>query len=110
MTTWKAYAEITPHNRDILLYVSRPLTGSKEHRVTEISTAGTVVKQVTATPENIYPAYDLKVNTEVAEALYQALDRIFGKLQDDPQTLQDALNHERARVDRVLTHFLKGNE
>lgn len=51
----------------------------------------------------------LTLRTDIAESLYLALDRIFGKHQstEAADVLERALNYERSRVDGVLNALLR---
>lgn len=55
-----------------------------------------------AVPEN---NGGLTVSLEAAQAMYEALDRVFGKQDETPGIVKEVLKREQARVDKLLDHL-----
>jgi hypothetical protein len=48
----------------------------------------------------------LSVSLPIAEEIYKALDRFFGRKDETPATIRDVLAKEQQRVDKLIDHLI----
>lgn len=104
---WAAHAQPDLLGQHVVLNIGREVAAQQW----EIMTGTVEVQAVTEVPEGAEPpGSNIRVPTEIAHALYEALDRLYGHVNQEGkvQALQEALDKERTRVDLVLTRSLGG--
>lgn len=102
MSQWQGYADLTGPPG----YVRVTLGQFSQHEALVLDWDAPVAHRMAREESTrIDAAHPLELDTELAEALYKALDRIFGNHHEEGVTdvLREALTHERARVDQVLS-------
>jgi hypothetical protein len=104
---WRGYAVIEDFGRQVGLHIGRETALNEFHQVGQIDAQGVTASTVTHS-DGVLPPVGMRIPMEVAEALYKALDRVFGHENQNGQVsaLQEAIQVERKRVDNILGTLL----
>ena len=105
---WRAHAQPSAFARDVELNIGREVSPGRWDLVTAIDVTTGVTVSSAQEVEGQHFADVLRVPADIAEAMYKALDRLYGQenTEGKVEALQSALEKEQSRVDLIITNAL----
>lgn len=106
MSAWRSRAEFDPQRFGVKIAIGRAIDESLSEVITWPNSL--TIRRTDAAVE-LGADDHLRIDEEIARALYEALADYFGGAGHDTRALRKDYDAERARVDKFIAHLTEGD-